>query len=630
MKQGSPARSRRDATLSGLTTTVTDFPLADLGFTIPLPGEEDLPADARDAVAQSAEELANGQLMAAFDSCVIAIEHAPDFIPIHLRLAEIFAGQRSVRRARIQAQAMLRFTEVTGDEGGSWMAKRVLLHASQSDLDALASLVDSLIAAKRVGEAGRYGAALIEVLLELGETDDAVALSDRLCAVAPADERIALGHVNLLVRNGDHDGAKRHWTLAVDAGADRSVAAASIAAMLGANEEVDHWRLLGEAVRKMGETGKVSISQAYERTADAMTTEPVHIAGRAVLRYVRGEPKAETSLVDAMLSPSASEMSRAIVAVAVTRRVESPHRLDALEIAIAALQPPAELDPTVWNSLDGGAPKIEDLETDLGEMLLARGDAAGAIDVLKRARARNPRNEGASQRLAESYFQAGQLGAGLAVLDELALSLRADGHLDEMSRVLQQMSALAPKNVKVKTRLIESYLQRGFVEEARVELLVRAELHEEAGEVLKAATSLQRAADLSWGLNKHDESFDIYRRVIALSPDDAGNRSALVNLYLQDGRISEAAEHQRAVVDIAVRKGCRHEAIAALHQVIGLTPDDASAYYQLGDLLDEMGEHQQAAKVFKRLSSMHPDDQVARAKSGQATPLKQTAKKSEK
>ena len=76
-----------------------------------------------------------------------------------------------------------------------------------------------------------------------------------------------------------------------------------------------------------------------------------------------------------------------------------------------------------------------------------------------------------------------------------------------------------------------------------------------------------------------NEAFGLYDRFLEIDPKDVGNRSALVNLYLQVGRLTEAAEHQRAVDDLALRHGRRHEAIAALHQVIGLTPDDMTAYY---------------------------------------------------
>ena len=110
-----------------------------------------------------------------------------------------------------------------------------------------------------------------------------------------------------------------------------------------------------------------------------------------------------------------------------------------------------------------------------------------------------------------------------------------------------------------------------------------------------------------------------------IAPEDVGNRHALVNHYLQMGRLDDAAEHQRAVVDIAMHQDSKHEAIAALQQVIGLTPDDASAYYQLGDLLTTIGEYHQAERVYRRLVLMNPADAIAQAKATTMAALRESA-----
>jgi tetratricopeptide (TPR) repeat protein len=207
----------------------------------------------------------------------------------------------------------------------------------------------------------------------------------------------------------------------------------------------------------------------------------------------------------------------------------------------------------------------------------------------------------------------------------MAVHYRSTGQLEAMAGVLRQMSQLAPNNIKVKSRLIDAYLQRGFVAEARAELIQRADLEERSGLIKDAVASLQRAADLSWTMGLADETFSVYQRMIALAPEDVGNRHALVNLYLQMGRLDEAAEHQRAVVDIAMKQDSKHEAIAALHQVIGLTPDDASAYYQLGDLLTGIGEYGQAERVYRRLVLMNPSDAIAQAKATTMAALRESA-----
>ena len=48
--------------------------------------------------------------------------------------------------------------------------------------------------------------------------------------------------------------------------------------------------------------------------------------------------------------------------------------------------------------------------------------------------------------------------------------------------------------------------------------------------------------------------------------------------------------------------------------MIGLTPDDTTAYYQLGDPLGSLGEYGQAERGYKRILTIAPDDAIAQAK----------------
>ena len=151
----------------------------------------------------------------------------------------------------------------------------------------------------------------------------------------------------------------------------------------------------------------------------------------------------------------------------------------------------------------------------------------------------------------------------------------------------------------------------------------RADLEERSGLIQDAMASLVRAAELSWTTGLPEETFTLYKRVIAMAPDAVEHRHGIVAYYLQLHRTAEAAEHQRAIVDISLREGRRHEAIAALHQVIGLTPDDTTAYYQLGDLLSSVGEYGQAERVYRRILAVHPDDPIAQAKATAMAALKE-------
>ncbi len=610
-------RSRESARAKA-AASVHAFPPESMIFTIPLPGEETLPAEARAILRQCDSELRNMQLLAAFDSCVELISLVPDYIPVHLRLAEICTKQRLVRRARMQAEALIRLagTETTHDD--LWMVYRVLLHANGGDTPSLKRLVELLIDAGQTEQASFYASRLIQILDAEGLNDEALAYSIRLCELIPGDTRAALENAILRIKGGDRGGALDRWESAVAAGADPVVARSSIAALTTLINEDDHWRILSEVIPAIRSTHDQAIIDAYARTAAAMPDSATLQAGHGLMLIANNDMSGRELLAQAAGSRSGAPISRASAAISLAWTQGENESVDkyvaAVRTALKLLQDNQVANHPAWEGLAGRVPRFEDLSLELGEVLLTRGDAAGAAEVLKEAHARARNHGPICERLAEAYFKIGQLGSALTVLDELAVHFRASGQLEAMAGVLRQMSQLAPNNIKVKSRLIDAYLQRGFVAEARAELIQRADLEERSGLIKDAVASLQKAAELSWTIGLAEETFALYTRVIAMAPDDVGNRSSLVNYYLQMGRLTEAAEHQRAVVDIALKNDHKHEAIAALHQVIGLTPDDTSAYYQLAELLGAMGEYHQAERVYRRLVLMNPADPIAQAK----------------
>ncbi|MBN9013167.1 MAG: hypothetical protein J0H25_08975, partial [Rhizobiales bacterium] len=245
-------RSRRatkvlNRATSELFASLLSFPTAELGFTDPLPKLDSLSPDARLFIEQSSDELASGQIMSALDSCLLAIDLAPDYLPAHIRIAEIYARHGSARRARAHALSVIRLAEIAGRHDELWMARRVLLHVSDGDLESLKELTDALIEARQVDQAVRYANALIGALIEVDLRSEAVDLADRLGELAPDSAQAALAKVILLARLGDPDGAIDHWKIAVAAGADEHIAKASIASLISPEHELDHWSLLAEA-----------------------------------------------------------------------------------------------------------------------------------------------------------------------------------------------------------------------------------------------------------------------------------------------------------------------------------------------------------------------------------------------
>jgi tetratricopeptide (TPR) repeat protein len=254
------------------------------------------------------------------------------------------------------------------------------------------------------------------------------------------------------------------------------------------------------------------------------------------------------------------------------------------------------------------------LGLDLADLMVRQKSLDGAIRMLEWLRRIVRGDEAILSRLAELHFKAGHLGDALGTLDELAAHHRDAGRLEQMAAVLDRMSSMAPHNIDVKTKLINAYLQRGFVEQARRELEQRAQLQEASGKLTDAIASLQQAADICWTLGRHNDAFSLAERMIGIQPSNSDARQYLITLYLQAGRIREAVEHTWELANMHLATGNQRDAIAALHQIIGLDPSDAAAHHRLGETLASISEYAQAERVYRRLVRDHPDDQVARAR----------------
>jgi tetratricopeptide (TPR) repeat protein len=588
-----------------------------------------LNSDAAELLARAESERKAGRYRSALDAIQMAIAADPSVPSVFLRMAEIQLKLGYRRRALVTIDDLQRFDSLFRSEIPEWAFARIRLHAEPFDLAKVNSLVDGLIAGGRGDIAAPYAARLVEHLVLDERLTEAQAYSDRICALAPGDTRATLEAAILSIKQSDRGGAIDRWEFALRNGADSAVAKAALAAIVANDNELDHWRLLSEALTAYRATPNALIADAYIRSGDACGGTPLHKSGSSLFFQNGAEQGIRAALAMAAGDRAGSPIGRAAAAAALARILQHDGRGDEYLAAIrttltlfADQRIPAKLN---WVGILGFVPSIAEMSCELGQELIKAGDSIGAVEVLKQGYAQDKTNTALIQALADAYAKTNQLGSALTILDELAMAHRKSGHLDDMAAVLRQMSQLAPSNIKVKSRLVDAYLQRGFVAEARAELIQRADLEERASMIKEAIVSLQRAADLSWNLGFPQESFNLYDRILALDPEDVSNRSALVNLYLQVGRLSDAAEHQRAVVDLALKYGRKHEAIAALHQVIGLTPDDMTAYYQLGEALSSMGEYQQAEKVYRRIVLMSPDDAVAQAKATAMAALKEQA-----
>jgi len=165
----------------------------------------------------------------------------------------------------------------------------------------------------------------------------------------------------------------------------------------------------------------------------------------------------------------------------------------------------------------------------------------------------------------------------------------------------------------VRRKLADTYLKVGYIELGLAELEILADLQRKAGQVKDAMRTFQRGADIYWQMGQFAEAFTIYERIMRLAPGDVDMRQQLIHLYITSGRIPDAIREQKRIAEIYLQQQRARDAIAALHELIALAPNDPDSYYALAEVLATQAEFSQAARLYGRLRRLEPakDQQLA-------------------
>jgi len=244
----------------------------------------------------------------------------------------------------------------------------------------------------------------------------------------------------------------------------------------------------------------------------------------------------------------------------------------------------------------------------LAEAHASQNNWDGALTALKALKTLMPEDYGVHTRLADIYFRQGQLTQALAELNDLLVTYQKLGDNERTLETLGHMARLAPNNVAVRRKLSDLYLKLGMTEYGLQELNTLAELQLKAGLLKDAMKTYQKAADLYYTMGQHDKAISIYERIVRIAPRDLSARDQLINMYIMAGMIKEAIASERSLADLFTQEGRTEEAIAALHQLLALSPEDVDGHYLLAKQLTSIGEYGQAARLYGRLLRLDPDN----------------------
>ncbi|HYI15058.1 MAG TPA: tetratricopeptide repeat protein, partial [Thermomicrobiales bacterium] len=428
-------------------------------------------------------------------------------------------------------------------------------------------------------------------------------------------------HLRAVVAGGDIDLIRGLLQRVVDADAPADLL--FLRSSIAHSESRESWfTWLEQAVSQILADGYDTddLSRAIDAGRDLLPA-PQHALATAVVRIASNDPHGALAVllpwteVPGRETSNARELLVAACARSFALRQTSPiESIEALASAVGQavvidVRPFAEACRLFAHSISAEA-----LMHELVAVVRETGQHELAIMHLQALRDRMPEHLEIRTGLADLQVAAGRTAESVRELRYIAERYEQSGNLDRMVDAMRHISAAVPNNVEMKAKLIEGYIQRGVPEDALRELRLLGDLHQKRGRMTEAAAAFTRGAEIASTTGNFRRAMEMFDRAIGADPENVGVRHAAVAFYIMTGAIDKATEQLREVVRIALQAQDPDEAVAALHQIIGLSPAEASAYHKLGEVLTSLGEYAQAERVYRRLAAFMPDDPVLTAK----------------
>ncbi len=573
-------------------------------------------------VAASGRFTDQGLLHAAIDVCHEIIRTDPDYLPVHLRLGEIYEREGQVEQALLKYRSLVDTYVVRERPLDAIDVYFRLIELAPDTVQARGQLADLLRQAGRTVEAVEQALMVATTLFKIGQTNRALEEFRRLLGWAPPTAAVHQEYGQALLKLERWEAALDQFRRAAQYDPANLVLLAQVnltMAVLGQNERA-MWDALAALLGKLGVEPQhgAAIQGEYRSALMIVDTPILHYILGLVQQATEQHASATLSLqqaIELLVMEEAPQLHPVLVYLALAHSYlaqgQAQEAVDALQTARRQRgeYPMRNVSPHPF-----ARPAAEvDIERRLASALVAAGDLAGAEKTLRRCLQLDPADIGAFAHLADIYFRQGKLQHALDQFDRLATLYEQRQQLDEAIATLDQAVKLAPNTISVRARLAHLLIRRGTLDRGLRELQEVALLQRGAGQTRDAVLSLQQAAEIFWMLGKHEEVNRIYDVIVATSPDDIEARQQLVNLHILSGRHAAAVAEQRRIAEICQEMENYNEAIASLHQIIALDPNDAEAFKALGDLLMRVGEHEQALRLYRRLGRLRPGDEHVEA-----------------
>ena len=238
-----------------------------------------------------------------------------------------------------------------------------------------------------------------------------------------------------------------------------------------------------------------------------------------------------------------------------------------------------------------GSPAYGEAQAELGALLLAKGDAAGAVGALERAREAGERGGPTLARLGQAYARAGDTTKARATFEE-ALRVEDAGWLVPASYA--------------------AYLH------GEGDLTHATELYRKASDRGAPPTTRLNHARALIVIDRHGAALEELRTVLAASPDAETAAQARRLLFGLERPEDEHRLEEAGQVAVGAREGDVEEARETLTRITASAPDLWEAHFGLGLTARRAGDAAAAEAAFRRALEILPDQPDAEHELGVA------------
>ena len=575
---------------SGLTTTLTEW------------------------IELSGHYVEQGLFDAALDACHEVIRCDPHYLPIHLRMGEIYERQGRPAEALTKYQLLIDTFSMRGEFAQAIDVYFRLIELAPDSTGPRARLAELLYTAGRLDEAVAQLLQIAATDLRLEQTSRALEAYRRLLQWAPASREVHAQYGLTLLKLGRYEAALGEFRRALELGApDDPVAVARLnitLALMGA-QPATIWDSLTTLLNLLKQQPDAFGPVQAEYRAALVNADAAHL--HYILAIIQQCAERHTS---ALLSLEQAEvlitdradplLPLALIAWAVATSqfaLGNPEgALQQLRHVLLAPTPPshASLSPYPF----ARPPSRSELALRIAALYRSMGNLLATEQSLTEARALLPDDTAIAMALADTYAHQGKLALALAQLDELALRYEAQQHLDRALELLEHAYRLAPHHAAIGMRLARLQLRRGYLDQGVARLIQVAELQLKTGQLKESVAALQEVAQVYWMAGNRQQVRAICARILQIAPGDLEVRHWLALIYTLMHQTTDAIAAKKWLAHRFVQLQNYPQAIAELHQIIALDQQDREAYMLLGDLLTRQGESAQAERIFARMRKL--------------------------